>query len=153
MAEDRLYLLAVAFFDAVVDEFAAAGVGLPTRRYVSNGEVAFDCEQFVVQPVQLRTGLPVVQETRSVKLPRLQAFALDAFVTRCVPVHNDQGKPPSDDAIQASAAEVLTDVNVLWRTIGQDWSDCRDAAVGTIEIVGPQGGYVSSLAHVTVQVQ
>lgn len=153
MAEDRLYVLGVELLESIVDEFALLGLPLPPRQYVANGDVAFDCEQLVVTLERVYSGLPGQETTRRTLLPRLQSAQYAAYLVRCAPVMDDRGRPPEEAAMEASAITLYSDMNVMWRVIGTIWGNCRDSSIGTVEIVGPSGGYVAALARVAVQVQ
>lgn len=148
-----LYTLARALLDRVVAEFSLAGVPLPARQYVSNGAVAFDCEQLVVQVGDVRHGLPEGPEERRLKLPRMMSTDLSVWLIRCVPVQDNNGRPPNAAAIEASATEILLDRRLCWlATMSKDWQDeCQDASGGTNSGIGPEGGYGGSVTRVTVQ--
>lgn len=149
-----LYDTAADVLDSVATRLAAQGITVPTRQYVHAGEVAFDCcDQLVVTVVQLDHAMPGEQATILQCAPPRHAN-IDVWLTRCVPVSKDNGDPPTAAELEASAAEVLTDMwslaYVLWEGYqAHDWGGtCSSVILNAIEAVGPEGGCGGSHAAI-----
>lgn len=151
---DNLFTLAVTLKTAIEDAYTAAGVTLPTRRYVANGGVVIDCDQLVIQPGRLFTGVPALEETQRFKLPRSQSFEYVIWLIRCAPKMDGRGNPPTIADVEVSSAEVLQDTRLLFNAVmvRDVLGDCVDGASLGIEVYGPQGGYVGNQATLRVQV-
>lgn len=145
---DRVYTLAAELLAAVVD--AAADhtpdpIVLPERRFVSNGEVAFDCPQVAVQTPRVFRGLAGQPFSDVVRAGDVFTAEYTIWLTRKVPTFDQQGNPPSGDKIQQSAQTILDDGWLL--TIGLlpklkvVAESCMSLAIGDCVGVGPEGGH------------
>lgn len=149
-----LYDLATALLEHVTQTFATENIDLPTRQYVTTGDVAIDCEQLVVQVGPIRSGLPEIPEERRLKYPRMMSVDLTVWLTRCVPTQDNQGRPPTAASLEESSVDLLRDRVVCWTAaMSSAWrSACQDASGGLGDAHGPEGGYAGCTTRVTVQV-
>lgn len=163
MAPDptRIWLLANAVKDALVDGFAAAGVDLPARRFVSPGLPAWDCELLAVQAErsfgyagnltteQLDPMLGAAGHTM-----RAVVFAL--HLIRCVPVVDQAAETvlvPEVGDEEEAAETILTDAQVMLTALvaaqrAGDLPRCSGLALETWTNVGPQGGLGGGILRV-----
>ena len=123
LAPERFYQVAVAILDAVKAAYLADGTDLPARQYVANGEVAFDCDQLVVQVPRIFTGLPGAEQSLPLKLASPVSMQAVVWLLRCVPIIDDGGREPTPEAIQESAQEILRDAALLRTGLIQGWQD------------------------------
>lgn len=152
MADTRLYDIADALLTVVVNAIPSP----PSRQYVSNGEVALDCELVAVEMVRVYTGLPGAEVVNATPC-RGNAASADyrIWVARCVP---SEGTPSAQE-IDNSARELLTDGWLLRRAIIAELNDdsssivdsCDNARIGPLAHYGPSGGYGGVTMAVAVQ--
>lgn len=165
IAPVRLFELCERVRDAVIDGFANAGVDLPERRYVANGQqqVAYDCEQMTVahQISQGHTG-SVVNLGLSAN-PRaaehsLRAALIVVSIVRCGPKPTSTGQrliPPTVEAEESSAAEIYADGQLALNSIQQaqkdgDLGSCSSVAFLDLQTPGTAGLYASSVLRVQI---
>lgn len=144
-----LYDIAQEILDAVVAGFTDAGVDLPTRRFVSNGAIADDCEQLAVRVLRIYQGLPEEETAQPDRMAGagLRSIDIGVRLTRdCVPLPDDAQDVPSAEEIDANGRVLLIDgwllrkVVVAAKKAGEILSACEDAFVGPCVSFGPQGG-------------
>lgn len=161
---------ATGLLDALVAYFGAAGVELPTRRYVAPGApglIAWDCDQVVVSLAQVGLG---TAEDSGLRTPQYGAPAglLVRFaqwsiqIVRCTPVSDDSGDPPSAEEIQDAGLAALVDAGLLSQFVTNtaektpDWlGPGGEARAGTVVSLGPTGryhGYESTLTFSAMNV-
>ncbi len=154
-----VYDLATDILTSVVDRLTGAGIGVPDRRYVHAGEVAFDCEQLVVTIPE--AGLTHAFPGESAKVEHCSPprhVAVEAWLVRCVPSLTDSGDPPTTGALDAFAAVQLADLwalaYVLWAgyDAGEWASTCATVLMGPVTVVGPEGthGAVKATVYVLI---
>jgi len=124
---------------------AAAAVTLPDRRFVSNGEVAFDCALVAVQLPSAFRGTPAFPESdRNRRNTVVWTFEFTVWLVRDVPILSEQGVWPSAAAITDSASIILRDAHVLTYGLLPQLDElaagCTSLAVGNLAGVGPEGG-------------
>lgn len=157
----RLYDLAADLLDSVVARMEdvyqdyTPAIVLPERQYVHAGEVAWDCESVVVSGMSLTHAFPGEAGANLVCSPP-RHVALDVWIIRCVPTLDDNGNPPSVQALDDAARITLTDMwvlsYILW-AFRDDWKGtCQSLLLGPVEVVGPEGGYSAVKAQVFVLV-
>jgi hypothetical protein len=147
----KLKELADDVMDVVTEAFAAEAIVLPDRRFISNGAVAYDCEQLSVEMAALgvgtlvadRQGMPHPGESPTVQIQI-------ALIRDCMAIPDEDGNPPSVEAIEANADELLADGTVLIRAFLRttSLSSCQKIKVLTCLPYGPEGtlgGWVLSL--------
>jgi len=161
LVPDLVFQVASDILECVADALEDAGVEVPERQYVHQGEVALDtcpdCAQLVVSFMGLEHAIPGGDlEIAACAPPRTATF--DVWLTRCVPVLHENGDPPTAEELTASAEELNTDAwvlaNVIWSTHKADgcWgSTCDSVMLGSLVPYGPEGGCGGS--HMTIQLQ
>lgn len=156
---DRVYLVARAVLDAVVDHYATEGVDLPERRYVSDGPmVAWDCEQLVVYVERTFPGLADVEQPRVVDGLEVRSAVMQAEIVRCSPTIDDENAVnfPDPAEIEASAMLTLADAVLLPAAIRAAYKAgelgcCHDVVIGGWAGLGPMGSLVGGRAQITMQ--
>jgi len=152
LAEDLLAVASTAL--------AGTPVGAPLRRFVAEGEAAFDCtSQLSVQLLRLapaaefpNEGRPPLYGSGRSPGPADLLGLYEVLVLRCAATA-PKGGPPAVEQITASAKTVLTDAVVLRRAL-----ECavaageRPAVVGAWVPVGPEGGAVGGRVTVTFEI-
>lgn len=159
MSDPSLYDLAGAVLLAV--EAGSYAEALPARRYVSNGEVAWDLED-VCAAIAGLGGQVTVRVVRSfthagvlaAEIPAAMGFVaglgaeIEIQVMRCVPIVDTAGDyitVPSPSEIEASAAVILSDASDVFAAVlaayrSGDLPGCSGVAYGGWVGAGPQGG-------------
>jgi hypothetical protein len=105
---------------ACVAALATTDAGAPDRQFVSAGQPAFDCGDFVaVQSLML--GLaetqplqPMLQPAQRVHSASMNLATLVAYAIRCVPTLDARGNPPSAAALSAAARVTNQDGFAIW---------------------------------------
>ncbi len=164
-ANSVLYDLAHDVLDAVVTTFAAAAVGLPSRRYVTSGLVAADCEQLVVSLEMVNRGIPGVPDIAPQQSPGARVsprhLTMGIWLIRCVPMPTQaahQVRPPSEADLDASGLELATDLWLLFHGIhaayasGTILSTCEGLGIGPATPLGPEGGFGGSYCRVNTEI-
>lgn len=153
-----LYDTALALLTATVQAYAADGVELPDRRYITPGaQPAYDCPQLTVSVTAVRNGIPGSEQNRPVaNCPPMRYATYRLELVRGTPTLDDRGDPPSPDELTASAAVVLRDVDMLDRHVR---AAARGFAgpgvpvfVGATTPLGPDGGLSGVLVDVDVPI-
>lgn len=141
------YDTAADLLAAVSNALTAAGLALPARAYVSDGNVAFDgCETLAVEVENVRRGAPGNPGPIEAHAYAETTVELACWLLRCVSTVDDYGNPPDTATLASSGAAVLADLAVLWDVIplgvaaGTLWGVCREAVVAECRAVGPEGG-------------
>lgn len=162
--DSTLYDLASAVLDAIEGYYAAEGVDLPGRTYVSDGRPAHDLgddeacagEQVTVQvtrtlPVQ---GNVIAELASPFELgPQMAAAEVSIEVVRCAPVVEATGDSitvPSPEEIETSAQRVLSDAEMvpnalLWAWGREELPGCSGVAWMGWTSFGPDGGAVGGV--------
>ena len=153
-----LSTLPQAILVAVQGYFAANGVDLPTRQYITAGDpnlVAWDCEQLVVCLADLGWGRaadatqlsPSFGKTASVNAMRHATYSV--LLTRCVPGITDGGDVPENDQLTQSGLAVMTDAGLLSQCLvnfvafhNAAMSTGANVQAGQVQMIGPSGGLV-----------
>lgn len=149
-----LFEVANGLFDSVVAHYADEMADLPERRYISDGLIARDCEQFVVQIARTYSGTPTALATGATSGLATRTAVLRAEIARCSPVTGDSGSPPSPEAIMQSADLIHSDHDDLIdaaRKFAKD-SGCDPIAVGDATPFGPEGGIAGWAVEVRAQI-
>lgn len=139
MADTELYDVANAVLAKAV---TALGAYAPDRRYVHVGQVAWDC------PDQLTVSPGTLTHVQSNQCSALRTYPLVVTFLKCVPTANDKGKPPSDTELDASALEIMTAGQKLWRGLVDhviagtlvSGIGCDAVTLGALQPLGPSGG-------------
>lgn len=135
--------------EQTVAAYAARGAELPQRRYWISGTEAFDCGQVVlaVKSGALGTAGAPVQLT-DCSGPRTLSFTVD--VVRCAPVADSRGRPAAPAAIQAAAAEVALDLEILLYDLPDRFDVYQTGIVASVTAIGPEGGVHGAVGTYTV---
>lgn len=140
---DAVYVLAVASLDAIVSGWPGDLEPLPARRYVTFGEVAWDCEQLVVS-VERTFGVDTADVLSENVLGidasapfQLRGLTLACSLIRCVPVVKDSGAPPTTTELNESASIVLADGVAMFNALA---AAQRAGTLGTCNGVAFESG-------------
>lgn len=117
---DRLFTMAQAVLDAIVDNWPDECDDLPERRFVANGTIIWDgCEQLAVSAPRTANALEGDPATEAiVSTPAfvgLQYGVFDITLLRCVPDLADDGGEltmptvPTPEELTTSASQILRD--------------------------------------------
>jgi len=148
--DDRVYVLARAALDAIINNWDADAEPLPERQYVAFGLVAWDCEQLTVS---ISRTYGVEADVAAEQLVSNQMFAMrgleiEVSLIRCVPVADTSGDViiiPTADDIEASARIAAIDERTIMNTLIEaqqdgDLGGCHGIAFGGWSAEGPNGG-------------
>ena len=146
--------------DAVVNGFADEAVGLPERRYVSEGNTSWDCEQLTVRFVRSTPGLPGAGRVDPMgqRCAQPRSAEYEVQLIRCAAAIEGKQTAPTPAAIEANAAVVLTDAWLLPIAIalaasaGEIAGGCQNIVVGALTARGPEGGFVGNQLTVEIGV-
>lgn len=148
-----LYEIAQTMKASVEQEFAAADITLPERRYVQSGDVAFDCAQLTVNVGALGTGTPTADyqgQAHPGESP-VAIFVL-SLIRDCQPIPDSSGNPPPAAEIEAAAEILLADALLLTKVFLKSEhkkpAGCSKVKVVSCTPYGPEGavaGWVLSL--------
>lgn len=154
--------LAIEILTGVEEYFAAVGVDLPTRRFVSAGDtgtIAWDCEQLTVCMVGIGYGANEDQNSLSGKVraqlsTRIRSVIFSVVLVRCItskPERNERW--PSVIALHDDGVRFMKDVGHMSQAILQLATRRNGrinvmadgdgyAQAGAVTPLGPEGGYV-----------
>lgn len=152
---DRIFNLAAAAGHAIVTHWDAGADALPARQYIHAGDVAIDCEQFVVAIVGT-TGTStdlaaagIIDQHQTSPAWAMRTLNLAISISRCAVVP-DEGDPPSTDDLEDDALRIAQDgqsmLNAL--VIGQKLGEiagCNGVVFQGWQVQGPLGGFVSGV--------
>lgn len=146
---------ATALLNALVAEFAASA---PKRVYLATGRgTAWDCEHLSVSLVQVLPGTSDAS-ARAGGLPSRQAGSMqipravfEARILRCYPTFDNQGKPPTAEAIHAASQGLMLDAGRLLAGVYRWLASERQgvATVGQVDALGPEGALAGFATVVT----
>ena len=92
-----------------------------TRAYVATGAVAWDdcCGMLVVTPETVYRSIAFPSENGNEEFCYAGEIAmnLNVLLMRCVPVMDNQGRPPSAASLDAAYEKLLVDSSVIWNAI------------------------------------
>lgn len=148
-----LFEVANALFDSVVAHYEAEMADLPERRYISDGLIARDCEQFVVQIARTYSGTPTALATGPTSGLATRTAVLRAEIARCSPVTGDDGAPPTTQRIMQSASVIHEDHDLLVAAARKfaKTSGCSEVIIGDATPFGPEGGIAGWAVEVRAQ--
>ncbi len=157
MADTRVGDLADEVLDGVVAVFADAGVTLPSRQLVHAAEPADDCEQVAVWFGRLFQGLPP-SETLTQQPHLVRSLEVNVRITRCVPVADDNGNPPSASSITAASHTIGIDMATLayglaeFHVDGDFLAACQNLLIGPVAPFAWTGGIGGCELALAIQV-
>jgi hypothetical protein len=129
-------------YDATLD-------GAPDRAFVASGTPAIDCcDQLTVNVSQVQSAplAPGGLATGRQIAAKINHVFLIVTITRCYPMPDDQGTPPSPDDIQAAAEQLNADGWALWNHLYNLWRAdqlftlCDEVFWDALRPLGPAGG-------------
>ena len=136
--------------------FQTYNVPLPSRRYWTMGEVAVDCEQVVVNFLQMYLGTPGDEQSAPQRchVPRTATVVIS--ISRPVATVGQNGRPPSGDKITESSYTSAIDAWVLMECIREFdmWDDSGYGlgVIATLDSSGPEGGFQTVNMQLTLAV-
>lgn len=154
LPSDAVYQLAADTLAAVVNRWPDDASPLPERQFVSNGFVTWDCEEVAVAVertygVEGEPGFETASAS-GVHLMGVRAIQVAIWIIRCVPdmtTDDDENViVPSAVAIDASAAELLTDPTAIINALitqmrtAEGLGSCSGIAFQNWTAEGPSGG-------------
>jgi hypothetical protein len=137
--------------------FQSYNVPLPERQYWTVGlDPAIDCEQLVVSLSQIYLGIPGDQATIPQKCTSPRTASVSVLLSRAVPTVGPSGRAPSAQRIEESSHIAAIDSWVLMESINlmDQWDELGYGlgVIATLDILGPEGGYVSVNLQLTLAV-
>jgi hypothetical protein len=154
---DLLGLLATELLDCACNALEATTCGCPCHAFVSVGVVAFDhcCDEG-----QLWVGIDRIYAYGQFPAPAgvttcapPLAADLTIGILRCAPTMNDQGEPPSVEALSRSATQIYEDAYAVINGVMcclAPHARARPFVIGNQRSLGPAGGCVGSELKLTV---
>ncbi len=115
VSEDALHLknLMDGILSRIETVFQSYNVPLPSRRYWTMGEVAVDCEQVVVNFLQMYLGTPGDEQSAPQRCHVPRTATVIISISRPVATVGQNGRPPSGDKITESSYTSAIDAWVL----------------------------------------
>lgn len=162
--DPRYFTLAGEVLAALEAHYPAAPdpMALPARRYVSDGEPAWDCEQVTVRLLRVLThaGALVAETVMVISDPYMLAVDVEVEIVRCAPgleVEGDEGVVPSTEDIEESAQRVYTDAATVPDALAAaveagDLPGCQGLALLSWTPKGPSGLLVGSTTVIRLAV-
>lgn len=142
--------------ERVESVFQSYNVELPQRRYWTIGQPAIDCEQVVVSFIQMYLGAPGDEATTPQRCNMPRSAVVTISIARAVPIVGMNGRPPSPDKIQQSAAVSAIDAWVLMdavRLFDQwDGTGYGVGVIATVDITPAEGGFQTVNMNLTLAV-
>lgn len=125
------------------------------RAYVAAGSVAWDdcCGMLVVAPERVYRSQLFPNEFADREICDLGWLNLNLVVllVRCVPVVDDRGRAPSQEALDAAYKNILEDSAVVWNTLQcMTMPDEWDRAGLSQSFVGADGGCIGVESRITI---
>lgn len=137
----------------VVNEFSAAGVALPDRRYIFFGLPAADCAQVTVALQQLYLGSPGLPASEPTPCSAPTTAVLRVEILREVPIPGSQLTIPVNQ-LSAAAHQQVRDAEIMLQSVskmcGATWGGMgvfADVTMGT-----EQGAYAGPVMNLTAGV-
>lgn len=147
---DQGWARATATLGAIGDHFAAHGVELPARRYVSAGDIAFDCDQLTVTLVSYygTNGDVSVQTAQPMRCNTLRGTLFEVMLLRCAPTIEgtpEHPKLPDPAELETYGRLIMNDAEMLEAAIVDAWGngvygDGPNLVIENYDTVGPIGG-------------
>lgn len=158
VSEDALNLKEM--LDGIVQKvesvYQSYNVPLPSRRYWTMGVPAIDCEQLAVAFVQMYLGTPGAQanDPQRCHVPRTATVTIN--VSRQIVTVGQNGRAPAGNKIEESSYISAIDSWVLMESIKEfdmwDETGYGLGVIATLDVVGAEGGYVTSSLQLTLAV-
>lgn len=138
----------------VVDEFAAAGVDLPARRYITFAVPAADCDQVTVALQQLYLGPPGLPATEPTPCSAPTSAVLRIEILRPVPIPTDSSLSVPVIELKASAYQQIRDAEILLQSVsrmcGGTWGGM--GVFADVTMGAEQGAFAGPVMNLTAGV-
>lgn len=141
----RLFTMGTDLLDAIEKQFVAAGITLPTRRYVHTGDIAHDCDQLVVSLTRLFRGLPGLEQPADPGHGAVD-YRTVVWTVELIRCTDQPNRTPTAAELQAEASARIEDLWTLHHGVwlaqkaAVELPSCSTVLVGDVEAIGPQGG-------------
>jgi hypothetical protein len=136
--------------------FQSYNVPLPSRRYWTMGEVAVDCEQVVVNFLQMYLGTPGDEQSSPQRCHVPRTATVIISISRQVATVSQNGRPPTGDKITESSYSSAIDAWVLMESLREFdmWDDSGYGlgVIATLDTSGPEGGFQTVNMQLTLGV-
>jgi hypothetical protein len=114
--------------------------------YVGSGAIAWDdcCGTLVVVPERIyrSTSFPAEDTDEVICFDGLIAIELSVLLLRCVPVVDERGRPPSQNALETAYADLLGDAAVIYNALTSQFPDYWERTNPAQTFIGAQGGCI-----------
>jgi len=114
--------------------------------YVGSGAIAWDdcCGTLVVVPERIyrSTSFPTEDTDEVICFDGLIAIELSVLLLRCVPVVDERGRPPSQNALETAYADLLGDAAVIYNALTSQFPDYWERTNPAQTFIGAQGGCI-----------
>ena len=151
----ELLVAAVEALDTVPTYAPALG-GAPERNFVAPGPPALDCcDQLTVHVGPISEGATAPGQQKA-SYSWINRVALVLTFTRCVPVQDANGNPPSASLQEDAAEQINADKWAMWNHLhnlivqGELFDRCCDVVWGNLLPLIPSGGCGGSTLTITV---
>lgn len=159
MTPDLIQLTLQEILDCACAALAETVCGCPCRAYVAVGDVSWDqcCDggQLWVKATRVYVTESFPQEKADALICGVGLAAdVQVGVLRCAPVLDDQGNPPTPEALTTSSSQVYEDMYALMNSIICCLSatkKCRKFVMRGATSLGPQGGCVGTLINLSIE--
>jgi hypothetical protein len=142
--------------DRTLNVYESYSMPIPERRYWTLGEPAVDCEQLVVNFVQMYLGYPGDEATEPRRCQDPRSATVHIRVSRKVPTVGAGGKAPSAEAIQEHSQLIAYDAWCLMESASalDAWQESYPGlgVISTVEVEAPEGGYQTTVMTLTAAV-
>jgi len=141
----------------IVNVYESYSMPLPNRRYYTFGTPVVDCEQVAVSLVQIYLGAPGDQVTEPRRCSDPRTATINISVSREVPIAQQNGNPPTTQAMLEANKVVAYDSWVLMESINDldTWASPGGFGLGviaTLDYEAPQGGFQTTVLTLTMAV-
>ena len=114
--------------------------------YVGSGAIAWDdcCGTLVVVPERIyrSTSFPAEDTDEVICFDGLIAIELSVLLLRCVPVVDERGRAPSQNALETAYADLLGDAAVIYNALTSQFPDYWERTNPAQTFIGAQGGCI-----------
>lgn len=130
---------------------------LPRIRYIAAGEIAYDCDSFVVTASEVYQGFPGARAPGNAHSQIILSTDLRVYVIRTVEGLDNSGRQVNYPALQKTALDTLSDTTALAQALFDAVDDgtladpCDDVVFGGIVIDGPEGGALATILTISIQ--
>jgi hypothetical protein len=144
--------------DRVIATYHLYDMPLPGRRYWTMAAPVVDCEQLVISLIQMYIGAPGDEATQPRRCNDPRSATLTIEIARAVPIAQQNGQPPSADAIQEASQVQAYDAWILLESVNNfdAWSmemgGLGLGVIATVDTTSPQGGYQTVRMTITMAV-